>query len=352
MQLRPSRPLAISLAVVVAASSLSAPSAAAASLPETADTQVMALTSTDGYTTQQGAVVHGQWAWVLQSKRVKLSSGREQRSTQLLKYRIGDENPVASRKFKYDPKTRTNTLGHANDMTYDTARKQLVVPVWDEARPANDNLVRYLDPDTLRSVAEKTVKGPAHISAICYFGGRYVAGSGTEFWRYDAELENGQRILKVSLDDTDQGIACDSEYIYLPRSKRINPDRLDNTVHVYTWEGKHVADYLMQTTWGEVEAMTVRPSDGAVFAAFNLKSSPDNWLTRVDKLRYEVRYGDTVPATVALYGQRAQLATAPAKAGQTFTGWVGGARYWPGDEVQPRIRGGHVTLRPTWMPAG
>lgn len=126
------------------------------------------------------------------------------------------------------------TLGHGNDMTYDSKRGCLVVCT-------DDDTIATVDPETLTILARKTIAKPA--SGITYSPKRdwyAVSKSGRSVDFFDGEWN-----FQVGTTRTDktgyvvQGMGSDEDYLYFilsaPEGKK------DNRLIVYSWAGGHVA---------------------------------------------------------------------------------------------------------------
>lgn len=167
------------------------------------------------YATVQGACTDGRYAYF----------AVQQRSTTILKYDMRTWTLA-------DKAEDMNTLGHANDMTYNPKRKWILV-----ANNGPDyKKLTALDPDTLKIVA--TVNLKVEVYSIAYNPDRdiYVVGisGGYKF----AFLNNKFKVIKKfkgkNTSFTRQGCDCDENFIYFAQSGG------ENAVAVYNYKGKFV----------------------------------------------------------------------------------------------------------------
>ena len=205
------------------------------------------------YATVQGACTDGRYAYFA------VQSG----NTVILKYDL--------KTWKLKKKASVYGLGHANDMAYNSKKDVIVVA----NNYASDDLVTYLDPDTLKVAGtatpkvkktDKEIKKEAkeknipenkvekykklEIYCIAYDEAhdRYVAGlSGSyDFVFLDGAFRQTKRFKGVKTDYTRQGCDCDDEHIYFTQSGG------SNAVVIYDYKGKQV-DMISLGNTHEVE---------------------------------------------------------------------------------------------------
>ncbi len=142
--------------------------------------------------------------------------------------------------LKYDMKTwkladkaeKMNSLGHANDMTYNQKLDRIFV-----ANNGPDyHILTVLDPDTLKKVG--TVKLKLEVYGIAYNPEKdiYVVGisGGYQFALLNSDFKVIKKFKGKNTGYTRQGCDCDQNYIYFSQSGG------DNIVAVYDYNGKYV----------------------------------------------------------------------------------------------------------------
>ena len=154
-------------------------------------------------------------------------------------------------------------LGHANDMTYDSQNKRLVIvhgTSSSNTSNGNDNGRRltFVNPDTLKDTHTEANIIPSGYAAgaIAYHSGEnrfYISRGGNAFRILSiSEDYTVTGIMKVkraseetekSADYTAQGMGTDGTYIYFPMSGEKN-----NIVVVYTRDAQYVTTFKIPTT--------------------------------------------------------------------------------------------------------
>ena len=131
-------------------------------------------------------------------------------------------------------------LGHANDMTYNTKTKQLVVVHGQD----EGKIVTLVNPETLTVIEDVTISKKA--GAITYNPetNTYAIGrGGTKLHFLDADFKALASYDKTTTSGyTAQGMGSDGKYIYFPVSSASS-----NLLEVYDWEGNKVADIYIAT---------------------------------------------------------------------------------------------------------
>lgn len=151
-------------------------------------------------------------------------------------------------------------LGHANDITYNSKLNLLVVSTWDTG---GGSTVAFIDPSTFELKSTGRTNDGSSTSNICYNGttDEYVIGGKI----YDSNFKyTNKRIFTPSGVDEDanttegkvlnQGIECDSKYIYVMRV--VYGQRGYNMISVYDWNGTNVGLYKLDLN-DEGENMSV-----------------------------------------------------------------------------------------------
>lgn len=188
------------------------------------------------------------------------------KSTKIVKVSLDGTTVAESGKF-----TKAD-FGHANDMTYNSKLGLLVLGAWEE--DGDRQKVQFIDPSTLTIKYTKHLEGNDRRSnAICYnaatdqysvvgdiFDANLQYQNKTLFSQNDIDNDTGETAGKVK----NQGIECDSSYIYTMRVVPGNP--WYTIISVYDWSGKNVAMYKIPVD-DESENMTI--VNGALYMGVN-----------------------------------------------------------------------------------
>ena len=164
-------------------------------------------------------------------------------------------------------------IGHANDMAYNSKLKVLVVPTWDTDGSGEDK-AKLLDPDTLKVKDTVKTSDGGGLSNICYnaaadqyvAGGRVYDGSFNYVKRIytNEDVDKDTRLTSPSGTVLNQGIDCDSQYIYVMRV--LFKQTGYNRIAVYDWSGKNVAVYQVSLN-DEGESLSV--INGVMYMGIN-----------------------------------------------------------------------------------
>lgn len=138
---------------------------------------------------------------------------------------------------------------HANDMTYDSKNKRLVIC----HNTCFENRVSFIDPSTLACTGYKDIEGIRAFYAIAYdkTTDRYAIGLGGS---YDIGILNHNFELVKILPGvwtgyTKQGVECDEKYIYFIQSVAYLSI---NYLIVYDWDGNLISK-IQLPVYGESE---------------------------------------------------------------------------------------------------
>jgi hypothetical protein len=173
-----------------------------------------------------------------------------------------EDNDVRIVKINFETKeivkiSKTLRLNHANDITYNTKTKKLILC---HNKPHKDRL-SVISPETLE--VEKTIVLDNEIFSISYNEkyDSYVVGlsGGKSFRMLDSEFKciDGKKYSPTPLTDryVTQGICSDDEYVYFAfwdgRTANKNPAEFQNTIAVYSWGGEFVG--LLDFNVGVIE---------------------------------------------------------------------------------------------------
>lgn len=181
------------------------------------DERVITCKGVDQYKIGQGAASDGTYAYFA------LRNSNDTGSV-ICKYRLDDGTFVA--------KSDVLDLGHANDMTFDTAKNQLVVA----HGQSEGKILTIVDPDTLAFIKDVNITHGS--GAITYSVGRgsyAISQGGSTLHMMTAELKHVKSYSRITgTGYTAQGMGSDEDYIYFPMS-----GKNDNILQVYDWEGNY-----------------------------------------------------------------------------------------------------------------
>ncbi|MBP5270235.1 MAG: hypothetical protein ILO42_04675 [Clostridia bacterium] len=137
---------------------------------------------------------------------------------------------------------------HGNDMTYDSAKRLLVVA----HGSSEGKILTTVNPDTLE-VVEQTVNIPVGSGAITYSVEKdlyAISQGGKTLYIASSEFKVLKSFTRTPTGGyTAQGMGSDDKYIYFPMS-----GSADNILMTYNWSGQYVTDVHLPTAY-ESESM-------------------------------------------------------------------------------------------------
>lgn len=171
-------------------------------------------------------------------------------------------------------------LGHANDLTYDSENRWLVVAhgsssTYQESGNGNGRRLSFIDPDTLEVLHSRANIIPSSYAAgaIAYHDGKYYISRGGTAFRIVtiskgfpvvsgvSNLSRQPASVEGSDGYTSQGMGTDGKYVYFPMS-----GREDNIVVVYTLDGEYVMTFRIPVT---LESESLVFVNGSMYVCFN-----------------------------------------------------------------------------------
>lgn len=163
-------------------------------------------------------------------------------------------------------------LGHANDMTYNSKRKLLVVTLWDFSK--DNGKVALVSPDDLSIIGDAKADSGSW-SNLCYSAakGQYVS-NGVAF---DEDFKKVKRLFDNNVMDkyasggTNQGMTCDESYIYTMRGG-LGGGATSYTgkfkIFVFSWSGELLEVYdMFISKYAENESLFV--ANGKLYLMVN-----------------------------------------------------------------------------------
>ncbi len=207
-------------------------------------------------------------------------------------------------------------LGHANDMTYNSKRKLLVVTLWNFSK--DNGKVALVSPDDLSIIGDAKADSGSW-SNLCYSAakGQYVS-NGVAF---DENFKKVKTLFKSSVMDkyakgTNQGMTCDESYIYTMRGGLgggVTSYTGKFKIFVFNWSGDLLEIYDMWINkWAENESMFV--ANGKLYLAVNAgKSGGGSFNEQFGTIegaltgRGETGAGSTHPLTIGSYNLHGTL---------------------------------------------
>lgn len=274
-------------------------------------------------TVTQGGVTDGSYWYVIGQNR----TANDQNVATIVKSKLWSNKVTASKTYK--PRgDKSNLLGHGNDIAWDSKRKRLLVPAWDNdnstPEPNQSKTARIIDPKTLEVVGNQALPGSA--TSLCYdpANDRYIGGSGlSKLWIADGEFKQTGG-GEVGLEGTSQGIDCDANYVYVLSTPKKGTSQKGSHIHVLTWDLKLVRTYAYQVDVKPDEVEHLTHQAGTFYLGFNAKRGD---LCRLGKFQFHVRYkpgegGGAMADTSVLYGVETKLRKNTFKRdGYIFAGW-------------------------------
>ena len=219
------------------------------------DKRVITCKGVDQYKIGQGAASDGTYAYFA------LRNSGDTGSV-ICKYRLDDGTFVA--------KSDVLDLGHANDMTFDTAKNQLVVA----HGQSEGKIITIVDPDTLKFVKDINIThGSGAITYSVKRGSYAISQGGSTLHMMSADLKHVKSYSRITgTGYTAQGMGSDEDYIYFPMS-----GKNDNILQVYDWDGNYVTTITIPI---DMESESLFWVNDTYYIAFNHSGS--ELLHRID----------------------------------------------------------------------
>ena len=196
------------------------------------------------YSISQGAASDGTYAYI--ALRNSDDSGAV-----IVKYRLDDGSFVA--------KSPVLKLGHANDMTYNTAKNLLVVAHGQK----EGKIITLVNPETLEFIEDVNIeKGSGAITYNPATNSYAISQGGKSLHMLDADLKYVTSYERTKLDGyTAQGMGSDEGYIYFPMS-----GSGQNILDTFDWEGNRITRIILPTPH---ESESLFYVNGRHFVSFN-----------------------------------------------------------------------------------
>ncbi len=176
-------------------------------------TEVFHYSGKDGFSVSQGAATDGKYAYVAMKKKI--------------------DNTETDKIFKIDMATweivaesEELPLDHANDMTYDSVGKRLVVT------NMYNNLISLIDAETLVLVEQKRLPYSTYATGYIEETDKYAFLSGGSLVIADSDFNSTRSSPLTSAPNyIGQGMDADSKYAYVPLSP--NTGKNENIIQIY-----------------------------------------------------------------------------------------------------------------------
>lgn len=208
------------------------------------DERVVTCKGVDQYKIGQGAASDGTYAYF--ALRNSSDTG-----SVICKYRLDDGTFVA--------KSDVLDLGHANDMTFDTAKNQLVVA----HGQSEGKILTIVDPDTLKFIKDVNIThGSGAITYSVKRGSYAISQGGSTLHMLTADLKHTVSYSRITgTGYTAQGMGSDEDYIYFPMS-----GSKDNILQVYDWDGNYATTITIPI---DMESESLYWVNDTYYIAFN-----------------------------------------------------------------------------------
>ncbi len=254
------------------------------------------------YSTVQGSCTDGKYAYF----------ALHGSSTALLKYDINT--------WELKDKNVGISLGHANDMAYNSKAKVIVVA---NNKP-DYKTITIVDPDTLK--VKSSVKIELEIYSIAYIekSDEYVVGisGGYDFAILDSNFNEIDKFKGINTGFVRQGCDCDDNYIYFAQSGSSS-----NIIVVYNYSGNHIKTITIDKS-SEIE--NIFHNENTFYVTLHYYG---NFVYRIGisdstQIKYTVSYkpgdGDgKMESTTVKYGTKTKLSECSfKKSGYLFGGWI------------------------------
>ena len=154
-------------------------------------------------------------------------------------------------------------LGHANDMTFNTAKNVLVVA----HGQTEGKILTLVDPDTLEFIEDVNIeKGSGAITYNPNTDSYAISQGGKSLRMLDKDLKYVTSFDRTKPDGyTAQGMGSDDQYIFFPMS-----GSSQNILDTFDWEGNPVGQIIIPT---KHESESLFHVNGRHFVAFNVNGS-------------------------------------------------------------------------------
>ncbi len=211
----------------------------------TADyTEILHAPRQGQYSISQGAASDGTYAYIA-------LRNSDDTGAVIVKYRLDDGSFVA--------KSPVLKLGHANDMTYNTAKNLLVVAHGQK----EGKIITLVNPETLEFIEDVNIeKGSGAITYNPDTNSYAISQGGKSLHMLDADLKYVISYERTKLDGyTAQGMGSDEGYIYFPMS-----GSGQNILDTFDWEGNRITQIILPTPH---ESESLFYVNGRHFVSFN-----------------------------------------------------------------------------------
>ena len=178
-------------------------------------------------------------------------SGQEENEVRILKYDIARDEVVQM--------SRDLRLHHANDITYNSKTKKLILC----NNAPHRNRLTVIDPETLEP--ERTVELAVDVFGISYIASRDAYVVGISFTKSFCLLDSEFRVIEGSHQEpspltmhfVNQGICSDEKYVYFAfwdaQNVRENPENFQSAIAVYHLDGGYVGQIYFDVATCEPE---------------------------------------------------------------------------------------------------
>ena len=214
-------------------------------LTVTADYAEILHAPTQGqYSISQGAASDGTYVYIA-------LRNSDDTGAVIVKYRLDDGSFVA--------KSPVLQLGHANDMTYNTAKNILVVAHGQK----QGKILTLVNPETLEFIEDVNIeKGAGAITYNPATNAYAISQGGKSLHMLDKDLVYVTSYERTKLDGyTAQGMGSDESYIYFPMS-----GSGQNILDTFDWNGNRITQIILPTPH---ESESLFYVNGRHFVSFN-----------------------------------------------------------------------------------
>lgn len=226
-------------------------------------------------------------------------NGASHSSTTIVKTNLSGQELARSKSYS------RSTVGHANDMTYNSKTGRLILTAWDESGAGSNgitNKARIINPSNLSSVESTATFDKGTIPNICYNSNtdQYVANGKL----YSSSYRYIKTIFSTSVDSLNaaaqmtgsasgQGIGCDSSYIYVIRW---SSDKSITRIIAFDWSGNVANVYNVTNMKDEIESLFFVAD--VMYAGVNNSSGTSSYIIKLSDLASN---STSVPFTIGSY---------------------------------------------------